>query len=149
MTSYYTLQTAGHIQEAIIGPFHWSVWARIPGRDDVRVWSPDGVRELTGQLQINAGEWSPSANRYEGAYLNEEWLTPRFVFLRHKCEGCHYPPNMCCLQVDASVPIDPDFPYLGEEWDSELEAEILNSEEYDEAVGELDRTPPGVVIVNE
>ena len=122
MASYDTLTTESAIRAYFNGPYGYVLWARVYGRDDIQVFAASGVRTVEGRLQVNAGEYSRSANRFEGAYLNEEWVTPDFVFLKHWCDNCHYPPSMCCLDA-------------------------LTDDAYGEAEEELHRMPPDVVTI--
>ena len=90
----------------VIGDRRPKTAAAGPGKRRAVRWSVDGRSIL-----INAGEWSLS----RGGYLNDEWLTPRFVYMKHQCDGCHYPPSMCCLQSDeCEDPYDGNYDALEE-----------------------------------
>lgn len=91
---FATIATEAHAHQVLNGGTPYFVWARLTDRDDHPIYGHGGVRTVNGQLQVNVGEWSGAKEEY----INEEWVVPRFVFLVHHCDGCHYPPNMCCLQ---------------------------------------------------
>ncbi len=119
----YVITDAANIKKAV-ELTNYTTWAKLRDRDDWQIYSPDGVRTtVEGRLQINAGEWSYTQQRY----LHEEWVTPLFVYLRHQCEGCHYPPSMCCLDVADFVTHPEDY----ERFD--LEDMVLGSEAYEQA----------------
>lgn len=94
MAKYQTLTTIAEIEAVIDSQTNYSAYARLKDGHDVPLYAKSAVRFAFNVVQINAGEWSPSKN----GYLNEEWVTPRFVYMKHWCDGCHYPPDMCCLQ---------------------------------------------------
>lgn len=76
----------------------WSVYAQLPDRHNALIPWRFGIRERDGVLQANIGEYRYFPNYTTGEYISDEWVTPSLIFAMHKCEGCHYPPDMCCLQ---------------------------------------------------
>ena len=94
MIKYMKLETIDAIRTVIASNTQYSCYARLADRNDCYLYDVSGVRLVNDQLQINAGEWSYAKN----GYINDEWLTPRFVYMKHYCDGCTYPPDMCCLQ---------------------------------------------------
>lgn len=129
---YLVLDNIDQVRRVKAAPV-WSVWAKLPDRDDVYLWDMSGIREIPdGSMQINAGEWDAAKLQY----INEEWVTPQFVFMLHMCEGCSYPPHMCCLQPRQWEP----------DWDVEenyqADQEVMESDEYQQAEAELWAGPP-------
>ena len=75
--------------------FRWSLWAVLPPTVMTHHWmvvTPAGIREVDGQLQVNMIEFDYATESYKG----EDWRTPLHVYVKHQCDGCHYPPDMCC-----------------------------------------------------
>jgi hypothetical protein len=91
--------------------------ARLAGRDDVKIWGPEGLRTHDGVLQVNFGEY-----RLSVGYLNEEWLAPDALYMRHECDDCAYPPSLCCM------PVSDEGPWQDEDEDDRREySELLYS----------------------
>ena len=90
--TYLTVATVEEVK-ATLESSAWFVYARFLDREDTPIYDETGVRMSDGELWVNAGEW-----HHAKGYLNEEWLKPAFVYIKHKCDGCSYPPSMCCLQ---------------------------------------------------
>ena len=112
----------------------WSAYARFIDRQDSPIYDISGVRMTDNELWVNAGEW-----HHAKGYLNEEWLKPAFVYMKHRCEGCHYPPNMCCLQPQPRYRDDSFYQVIDEDF-----AEYLSSDEYQDNIEALERFPEGV-----
>jgi len=132
MATFETLRTIDDIHTALELP-NYVVWARLRDRHDCRIYAPEGVRLTEERLQVNAGEYRFGQ---PGGYLNEEWLEPAFVYLKHQCDDCRYPPTMCCLQPSSFTWID-DEAYLEERRD--IDDEIMESDSYQHAEDELQR----------
>jgi hypothetical protein len=82
----------------IESPGLWSLWAVFPRTIIDQHWhvpTVDGIREQDGQFQVNFTGYDFTTRTYQG----EDWRTPALVYMRHHCEGCHYPPSMCCASV--------------------------------------------------
>lgn len=138
---YWLLDTVESIQSAFAGS-QWHMWAAFADRDDCEIYDPQGVRLHEGVLQVNAGQW-----RTLDGYENEEWLAPLFVFTKHPCEGCHYPPHMCCLQPGDFRDGD-EFDSYGYLKDSApSDDDILSSDHYERAQQHKDTPPAGAVLV--
>lgn len=116
----------------------WTAYARLPGREDWVIYDETGVREVGDTLQVNFGEYDYN----KGAYLNEEWITPLMIYVKHQCDGCHYPPSMCCLQLESFRSGDEydSYGYL-EDW-AATDEDILESDYYQAAEESLWASPP-------
>lgn len=116
----------------------WTAYARLPGREDWVIYDETGVREVGGTLQVNFGEYDYK----KGAYLNEEWITPLMIYVKHQCDGCHYPPSMCCLQPESFRSGD-EYDYGGYLNDfAPTDEEIMESDTYHAAEQALWDSPP-------
>lgn len=132
---YWILGTVEEVEQTLGSS--WTPWAKLEGRDDRQIHSPEAVRQTPEGLQVNVGEFVSSKG-----YINDEWLTPLFIFAKHQCDGCNYPPHMCCLQVSSFRSFD-DYDRLGYLEDDALEdAEIMESDSYRDAEDELNAPPP-------
>ncbi len=131
--TYLVLETVEDVKAVWTSPA-WGVFARFIDRQDWPIYNETGVRMADGELWVNAGEYS-----FERGYLNEEWLKPAFVYMKHQCDGCHYPPSMCCLQPTDFRSLDFD-----REWSPELDEDTMNSDAYQEAEARLGEWPVGV-----
>ena len=131
--TYQVLDTVEQVKAVLDSPA-WLAFARFTDRQDSPAYNETGVRMRDGVLWVNAGEYD-----YAKGYLNEEWLRPVFVYMKHQCDGCNYPPNMCCLQPSS-------FASRGafDEWDPEEDAAIMDSAAYQEAEAELGAFPEGL-----
>lgn len=136
--TYHVLDTDEQVKKVLPYPA-FSVYARISGRQDWVIYDETGVQMRDGVLFVNAGEY-----QYGKGYLNEEWLQPEMVYMKHQCDGCHYPPNMCCLQPNDFRGSD-DYDHNGhlEPWARD-DDDILSSEAYERAEQELWRAPTDV-----
>lgn len=136
--TYQVLDTAEQVVKVLFFPA-WTVYARIHGRQDWVIYDETGVRSADGELWVNAGEYE-----YGKGYKNEEWVKPSFVYMKHQCDGCHYPPNMCCLQPNDFRGSD-DYDHNGylESWARD-DDDILSSDAYERAEQDLWRAPADV-----
>lgn len=94
---------------AVLNSEMWSLWAIFPSTVMGQSWlviRPDGIREVGGQIQVNMVDFDYST----GAYKGEDWRTPYHLYMTRWCDGCHYPPDMCCGDR-ADLEIDPPAPY--------------------------------------
>ncbi len=132
MPMYQVLDTVEQVKAVWNSPV-WVVFARFGDRQDWPIYNETGVRMHDGVLQVNAGEY-----HFERGYLNEEWLKPEFVYMKHQCDGCHYPPNMCCLQPSSFRS------YRNDEWDPDEDDLIMSSDAYIGAEAALGAWPTGV-----
>lgn len=141
---YNVLDTREHVLAVLNYPA-WTAYARLPGREDWPIYDATGVREDHGGMQINFGEY----DSVKGRYLNEEWLAPAMVYIKHQCDGCHYPPSMCCLQPESFRSGD-EYDYGGylEGW-APTDEDIMASDEYEAAEQALWASPPIVFRIVE
>ena len=89
-----TMAAARAVMESVM----WSLWAVFPSRLMSQHWHvvrPEGIREVAGRIEVNMVEFDYTTNAYKG----EDWRTPTHLYMTHQCEGCHYPPDMCCETV--------------------------------------------------
>lgn len=73
----------------------WSLWAIFPPTVMNQHWlvvRPEGIRDVDGRIEVNMIEFDYARMGYSG----EDWRTPDHIYMTHQCEGCHYPPDMCC-----------------------------------------------------
>lgn len=80
---------------------YWELYARVEGRHDSPLPLRSCIRERDGVLETNVGEYT-FAGVGQGEMLTEEWVRPIIIYAKHQCEGCHYPPDMCCMGPNAS-----------------------------------------------
>lgn len=136
--TYQVLDTVEQVCKVLPYPA-FAVFARVAGRQDWAIYDETGVQMRDGVLFVNFGEY-----HYEKGYLNQEWLKPDMVYMKHQCDGCHYPPSMCCLQVSDFRSFD-EYDRLGylKNWAPD-DSEIIESEAYQKAEDELWRAPVDV-----